>query len=116
VIGAANLALRFVCELAALIALAWWGFSLGNVGGVLVGLVVAVAAAGLWGAFIAPRARRRLADPARFLLELVVFGAATAALFALDHAVLAVVFAICAVVTAALTRVWPEPQAAGPRS
>jgi hypothetical protein len=116
VIGAANLALRFVCELTALIALAWWGFSLGSVGGVLVGLAVAVAAAGLWGAFIAPRARRRLADPARFALELVVFGAATAALVAVDHAVLAVVFAVCAVVTAALTRVWPEPQVAGPRS
>jgi hypothetical protein len=116
VIGTANLVLRFVCELAALIALAWWGFSLGSVVGVLVGLVVALAAAGLWGAFIAPRAPRRLADPARFAVELVVFGAATAALVALDHVLLAVVFAVAAIVTAALTRVWPEPVAAGPRS
>ena len=57
-IGAANLALRFVCELVALVALAWWGLSLGGVRGALVGAAVAVAAAALWGAFIAPRARQ----------------------------------------------------------
>jgi len=63
----------------------------------------------VWGAFVAPRARRRLRDPARFAVELVIFAAATAALVAVDQVVLAVVYAVVAVATAALARVWPEP-------
>ena len=69
-------------------------------------IVVAV-----WGLWIAPKARRRWSDPARFLVELVIFAAATAAFVAVGQVAVAVVFAVLAVVTAVLVRVWPEPVA-----
>jgi len=98
----AALALRFVCELAALAAFIWWGWP---VWGVLVAIAVAV----VWGAFIGPKSSRRLPDPWRFAVEIVIFAGATVALFAVGQAVLAVVFAVAALVTAALVRRWPEP-------
>ena len=104
---ALNLALRFACELAALVAVAWCGWRINPV----LGVVFPLAVAAVWWMWIAPKARRRLPDPARFALELVVFGAATAALVSVGQTLVAVVFAAAAVGTAALVRVWPEPVA-----
>jgi hypothetical protein len=106
-VAALNLALRFACELAALVAVAWFGWRTSPVLAVVFPLLVA----GVWGLGIAPRARRRWPDPARFLVELVIFAAATAAFVAVDRLVVAIIFAILAVVTAVLVRVWPEPVA-----
>jgi hypothetical protein len=104
-------ALRFlVAELGALAAFVWWGIDVGG-WGLLVGLVAVAAVVALWAAFVAPRAPRRLADPGRLVLELVIFAAATAALVGVGHIVLAVVYAVVAVATAAAARVWPEPVA-----
>ena len=104
------LALRFVvAELGALAALAWCGLEIGGVVGVALACVFVAVVIALWGAFVAPRAPRRLRDPARFALELAIFAAATGALVAVEHPVLASVYAAVAVVTAALTRVWPQP-------
>jgi hypothetical protein len=91
-----SLALRFACELTALVAVAWWGWTVTPVLGVLLPLVVALA----WGAAIAPKARRRLPDPPRLALELVIFAAATASFVAVDQTIVAVVFAVAAVGTA----------------
>ena len=102
--SALNLALRFACELAALVAVGWCGSEINPVLGVVFPLVVAA----VWGLWIAPKARRRLADPLRFVLELAVFAAATAALLSVGQVLLALVFAAAAVVTASLVRVWPE--------
>jgi len=100
-----SLALRFVCELAALVAVGWWGWTVSPVLGVLLPVAVAV----LWGAAIAPKARRRLRDPARLGVELVVFAGATAAFAGVDQTVVAIVFALAASGTALLARRWPEP-------
>jgi uncharacterized membrane protein YfcA len=99
---ATALGLRFACELMALAAFLWWGWP-------LVGLAIAVAVGVFWGAFIGPKSARRLPDPWRFGSELVIFAGATAAFAAVGQPVLAVVFAVVAVVTAALVRRWPEP-------
>jgi len=98
----AALGLRFVCELAALTAFVWWGWP-------VVGVLLAVAVAVVWGAFIGPKASRRLPDPWRFGIEIVIFAGATAAFVAVGQPVLAAVFAVSALVTAALVRRWPEP-------
>ena len=82
VVAAANLGLRFLLELALLAAFAYWGWTEGE--GlwrwVLV-LVAPLAAAALWGKYLAPKSDARVEDPWRLAVELVTFGGATAALF-----------------------------------
>ncbi|SRR5260221_13510862 len=93
---------RFACEIAAVVAVVWWGWpALGIVAGVV---VIAV-----WGAWVAPKAKRRLPDPARVLVELVIFALATVAFAEVGQVVVAVVFAVAAVVTAGLSRRVPAP-------
>ncbi|GGL63006.1 YrdB family protein [Halocalculus aciditolerans] len=76
------LAARFLLELGALAALGYWGWVAGDTvaSRAVLAAGAPLAAAVVWGAFVAPRARYRLADPARLLVELAVFGAATAGL------------------------------------
>jgi hypothetical protein len=85
--NAANLALRFFLELAALAALAYWGWSVTWV------LAIAAPAAwiALWATFGSPKARVTLETPQRIAFEAMVFGAAAAALSAAGQAVWAVV-------------------------
>jgi hypothetical protein len=109
-VRAADLALRFACELAALVAVGWWGWTVSPV----LGIVLPVVVAAFWGAFIAPRARRRLPDPGRLAVELVIFAAATACFVAVGQPIAGVVFAAAAVVTSLLVRKWPEPIGPGP--
>ena len=88
---------RFACEIAAVVALVWAGWLLL---GVLAGAVVIL----VWGAFVAPRAARRLSDPARLAVELVIFTCAAAAFVDVGQLVLAGVFALAAFATAFLSR------------
>lgn len=82
-----NMTLRFVLELCTLAALGYWGFTTGSgtIGKVVLGLGAPILAAALWGAFVAPKAVRPLHDPAKLLIELVVFGGAAAGLFAAEQ-------------------------------
>ena len=77
-----NLAARFLLELGALAALAYWGWQAGNtpVAQWLLAVGTPLLAATLWGRFIGPQAPRRLPDPIRASVEVVFFGGATAAL------------------------------------
>jgi hypothetical protein len=100
----ANLALRFACELAMLMGVGWCGWEITPVLGFAFPLAFAV----VWGLLLAPRAKRWLPDPWRFALELVLFALATAAFASVGQVIVAIVFAVAAVVTAALARIWPE--------
>jgi Protein of unknown function (DUF2568) len=112
-LAAVSLAVRFlVAEVGALVALAVWAFdALDGVAAVLVAVALIAVVVGLWAALVAPKASRRLADPWRFVLELVIFAAATAALAAAGHTAVAIAYAAAAVISAALVRVWSEPAA-----
>jgi Protein of unknown function (DUF2568) len=102
--GYANDGLRFLLELGALAALAYWGFE--EFGGVLqwvIGLGAPLVAAAVWGRFMAPRALRPTVDPMRLLIEIAVFGAGVAALFAAGATAIAVVIGVLAAVHLALT-------------
>jgi len=92
---AAGLALRFVLELCLLGALAWWGFAYDGSAAVRVALGVGgpLAAAAVWGAFVAPRARVRVQPAVRLAVELALVLAATLALLAASGAELALAFA-----------------------
>jgi hypothetical protein len=78
----ANLALRFLLELCALAALAYWGFKTGEsvVAKIGLGIGAPLLAAIVWGTFLAPRASIPTPGFLRLVLELVVFGSAAAAL------------------------------------
>src|SRR5205823_4283380 len=100
------LTIRFLTELALLGGLALAGTQLG--GGVALAIVDAVllpvAAAAIWGLFIAPRARRRLLEPARFLVEFALFAATGVVLALAGWLVLGIVLAVVGIGVAALTR------------
>jgi len=94
---------RFACEVAALAALAYWGFDTGDgVTGWLLGIGAPIAAASVWGAFVAPKAKRPVGRATRLLVEFVVFSAAVAALVAAGEPVLAGVLAVSALTTSVL--------------
>ncbi|WP_410606999.1 YrdB family protein [Amycolatopsis sp. lyj-109] len=101
------LTVRFLTELALLGGLALAGTQLGS--GVALAVVDAVllpvAAAALWGLFVAPRARRRLPEPARFLLEFVLFAGTGVVLALVGWLVAGLVVAVAGIGIAALTRV-----------
>lgn len=93
---ALNLALRFLLELCALAALAEWGWQASDppVAKFLLAVAAPLVAAVVWGAWVAPRAARRLPDPARLGVEALVFAAAVIGLFASEHPTLAIALAV----------------------
>jgi hypothetical protein len=93
---------RFGCEIAAVVAVVWWGWP-------VLGILLGIAVIAVWGVLVAPKAKRRLPDPPRFVLELVIFGAATAAFLSVGQTLVGIVFAVAAVVSAALSRRYPAP-------
>lgn len=97
---AANLALRFALELAAVAAAAGWGVHHGDGLPAQLGWAVAAATAVVltWGVFVSPKARVPLPGPARLAVELAVFGAATVALAVAAPAAVAVLFAAAVLV------------------
>ena len=72
-----------------------WGFAAATNWAVAVGLGVgaAVVVATTW-AYVAPKATRRLRDPARLALEVALFGLATVALASAGHLIAAVALAV----------------------
>jgi hypothetical protein len=105
----ANLALKFLLELAAFASLAYWGWHVGNtVTGVVLAIAAPVAAIVVWGLFAAPRATRRLPLRWRAPLELGVFALAAIALFAAGQPALAVAFALVVAVNAIGLTLWRQ--------
>lgn len=101
---AANDGLRFFLELSALAAVAYWGWS--EHGGVWRWVLVVaapLAIALVWGQWVAPKARVRVGDPWKLLLEVLVFGSAAVALAAADEPVQAIVLATAAALHLTLT-------------
>lgn len=72
------LAVRFLAELGMLICLGIGGSQLGDslLASVVLGLLLPLAAAGVWGRWVAPRASHRLRDPFRLGVEVTLFTAA----------------------------------------
>jgi Protein of unknown function (DUF2568) len=101
-----NLAVRLLCELGLLVALAVWGFRTGAGAAtkVALGLGAPLAAAVIWGLWVAPASQRRLADPARLVVEVVLFAAGVAALAAAGYVLVAVVFAVVVAANIVLVR------------
>jgi hypothetical protein len=99
----ANLALKFLLELGALAAFAYWGIATGAGAMAIVRATVAPAVVvAVWSVFAAPTSSRRLPLAARMPLELAVFGLAVAALAVAGSDTAAVVFGTAAAANAVL--------------
>jgi hypothetical protein len=71
---------------------------------VLLAVALPLAAVAVWACWVAPRARRRLADPARLVVELALFGATATGAVAVGLGLAAALFAVGAIGTALLVR------------
>ena len=98
------LTVAFLAELAALAALAVWGWSLpgSTVGRLLLAVAVPAVAGVLWGVFAAPRAPVQVLA-LTLLVKLVVFGGAVLALVATGHPRLAIALAAAALLSSLLS-------------
>lgn len=109
-IKSVNLAIRFLLELCALASLGYWGFQVGKsaytkfVFGIGSPLLLAI----LWGTFIAPKASLKLPEPYRFMLEFVIFGAASFALYFVDKTILAIILGMVFIINRILLIVWKQ--------
>jgi hypothetical protein len=105
-----NLALRFLLELCALVALGYWGFKTGSaaIAKVALGIGLPLVAAVVWGVFVAPRAPVALPGFVVLPLQVVVFGSAAAGLVATGHRTLALAFGVLVVINAILMYVWGQ--------
>jgi hypothetical protein len=98
--NAVLLTAAFVSEIAALVALGYWGFTLGGPLALrlAVGIGAPAVAAVLWWLFAAPRAPVQVLG-LTILVKVVVFGSAVWALAATKHPWLAIVLAVVAFVS-----------------
>jgi MFS family permease len=110
--AAVVLTVRFLSEIALIFAAAWGAAS--HTRSVLVaailGIAAAVAVVAVWGLWIAPASGRRLPDPVRLVVELVLFAAASAGLVAAGDWIAGLVLAVVGGGTAvALRMIGGEP-------
>lgn len=105
-----NAALAFLLELAMLAAFGYWGFygdkSLLAKWTLGIGLPVLIAI--VWGMYFAPRAAHRLGNISGNLLSLTLFLSASAALYYTGHTLLAIFFAVTAIVNRVLILLWKQ--------
>jgi hypothetical protein len=106
----ANAVIRFLLELCMLATFAYWGSRAtdGTAANVAIAIVAPVAAVAVWGVFMAPRSKNRLAERHRIPLEIVLFGLATAALSAAGRLGLAIAFGVTAAVNTTLVHLLGE--------
>jgi hypothetical protein len=109
-IQSANVALRFILELCALIAFGYYGFrtGTGRAAQIALGIGVPLIVAVMWIMFGAPGAAYELGDPWHLGLEIVFFGGAAVALAAAGRRPLALVFGTLAVINRALMYLWGQ--------
>ena len=105
-----NLALRFLVELCMLAAFAYWGSRTGHSAllNVVLAIAAPLAAATVWGIWMAPKSQRRLPESRRVVLEVVLFGLAVAALLDAEATGAAIAFAALAVANTTLVHIWGE--------
>ena len=105
-----NIALRFILEVCALAFLAYWGFQSGQ--GILMKFVMGIGSplliAIIWGVFGSPAAPIPAKGFQRILLEILIFGLATLALYSSGNVTLAIIFAIIVIVNRILIDLWDQ--------
>lgn len=106
----ANLGLRLLVELGALVAVGYWGFHTGGAIATKIGLGLGapLLLAVVWGVVMAPTSSRRAPEPWYTVLEIIIFGLASVALVFAGQPILALVFGVVAAINAALCKLWRD--------
>nr|WP_200847224.1 YrdB family protein [Microbacterium sp. 18062] len=95
--------LAFVCEIVAFGVLAIWGFAVWELPwNIVLGIATPVAAVLLWALFVSPRAVFAVHPFVRAIVELLVYAAATAALWSMGLTWVGIGFAVIAVAVGAV--------------
>jgi hypothetical protein len=111
---AVTMTVRFLCELAMLAALAYWGFSVGDGAGAwALGVGAPLLAAVVWGALVAPKARWPVPIPTRVVIELILFGVAAVALVVAGQPLAAAGLGVAALATSLLNASQERQASAG---
>jgi hypothetical protein len=110
ILQSTNLAVRFLLELCALVALGYWGFQTGE--GIVMKVVLGIGApfldAILWGTFGSPKAKIKLSLPFHIFLEFIVLGLPAIALYVSGRPQLAWIYGICVVINRLFMLVWKQ--------
>ncbi|MGH2589267.1 MAG: YrdB family protein [Actinomycetota bacterium] len=94
---------RFLCELGILASLAFWGFTaVDGAGAWVLGLGAPALAAGIWGTFVSPKARRPLSVPFRVSVEIDLYVLSALALWFAGSLLAAIVLGVLGITTSAL--------------
>jgi hypothetical protein len=103
-VKSANLALRFLLELAALAALFYWGYQRGDSTAAKWALAIAAPAAMaiLWWLFVAPKARIKIPSFPKFVVGIAILVVAAVALNDAGYPGLAIAFEILIAINAVL--------------
>jgi hypothetical protein len=109
-IAAANVGLRFVLELCALVAYGYWGFQTGHgpLSKIALGIGIPLLAAVIWGLFGAPHSTTKVTGIVHLMLEVAVFGTAAVALYAAGKHGLAGAFGLALVINRVLMFIWRQ--------
>jgi quinol-cytochrome oxidoreductase complex cytochrome b subunit len=104
-----NLMLRFSLELFALGSLAYWGAQTGKGSmRVLLAIGAPLIIAVVWGVFGSPRSYVQLSTPMHILLELLVFGLPSVALYTSGKHSLATIYITVAIINRILMYIWKQ--------
>ncbi|MBU8589180.1 YrdB family protein [Priestia megaterium] len=104
-----NLMLRFSLELFALGSLAYWGFQTGKGSmRVLLSIGAPLIIAVFWGIFGSPRSYVQLSTPIHILLELLIFGLPSVALYTSGKHSLALIYITIAIINRILMYMWQQ--------
>ena len=105
-----NLAFRFILEMLVLVALVLFGWSRSDSLPAQLFLALAMPAAVMivWGLFVAPKASRRLDDPARLAVELVIWFLGVLAFGFAVSLILAILFGLAVLISLALMFYWGQ--------
>ena len=100
-------AVRFLAELGLIAALGYVGWRILDdrpALALLLALVLAAAAATVWGAWVAPKSEHRLDDPARLAVEVALFAVACTGLLVAGSGIAAIVLGLAYAVSAPVGR------------
>ena len=105
-----NLAFRFVLEMLVLVAFFLFGWTLPDSlpAQLVLGLGLPAIVVVLWGLFVAPKASRRLDDPTRLAVELVIWFAGALAFGSAVSWILALLFGLAVLLSLVLMFYWGQ--------